>query len=408
MYATPLFQAAGLSPESIGIYIVKDKSLNAFVAGGQRLFLNSGLLMKTDNAGQVVGVIAHEAGHIAGGHLTRMRGALETASASTILSALLGAAAAVGTGRPDLGIAVIAAGQTAGQGTLLHFNRTQEGAADQAGIRFLESTGTSSKGLLEFFNKLENQELLSARHQDPYVRTHPLTRERINDLRAHIQQSPFSDTPVPASYTYWHDRMKAKLIGFLEPFQLVLRYYPASDKSEFSRYARAIAHYRKGRLAEALPLVDGLITGRPDDPYYHELRGQMLFENGDAKAALPSYERAVSLLEGSALLQRDLARVRVALNDPALLDAAVDGFRRALKVEGDSPFTWHQLAIALGRQGKMGLSSLALAEEALLVHKLSDARYNAERAIKLFPAGSPAQIRAQDVLNAVTQAEGKK
>ncbi len=404
-FATPVFQAAGLNPSAIKVHLVNDKTLNAFVAGGQQLFLNTGLLMRSANAGQVIGVISHETGHIAGGHLSRTQEAIRNSSAQSIVAFVIGAAAAIGTGRSDIGQAIIAGGSQIGMRSFLHYSRTQEGAADQAAVRFLDATAFSSKGLLEFMEILEDQELLSPKHQDPYVRTHPIARDRIEFLRTHVAQSPYSDKPTPPKLEVMQLRMRAKLHGFLEPLAVTLRRYKETDDSLYSRYARAIAHYRKPDLDNALPLIDGLIAQHPTDPYFHELKGQMLFENGRIAEALEPYETATRLLPHAPLLRTGLARVQLELNEPALLEPAITNLRAVLRKENDSPFLWRQLAIAYGRNGQMGQSALAMAEEGLLKGDTAAARFHAARAQELLPRGSRAWLKAEDVLSASKEEE---
>lgn len=396
-YATPLFRAAGLEASSIKIYLVNDKSLNAFVAGGQKLFLNTGIILRSTHPGQIIGVIAHETGHIAGGHLARTREAMKNASAQSILAMVLGGVVAVG-GRPDVGAVIMLGGQQAGLQSFLKYTRTQESAADQAAMSLLDATGQSAVGLREFMELLEDQELLSVERQDAYLRTHPLSRDRITSLDAHIASSPHSGKPESPDFVARHRRMLAKLTGFLNPLGATLRIYKESDDSLESRYARAIAYYRKPRMDKALPLIDGLIAEMPGDPFFHELRGQMLFENGRPAEALQSYTAAVSILPTSALLRAELARVQLELNDPALLEDAIANLQIAVQYESQTPFTWRQLAIAYGRQGRMGESALAMAEEALLVGKKENAIYHATRAENMLPRGSIGWLKSQDIL----------
>jgi predicted Zn-dependent protease len=398
LYATPLFRAAGLNPSDILIHLINDRSLNAFVAGGQRLFINTGLLLQSKHAGQVIGVIAHETGHISGGHLARLEDELKKASAQQILALLLGGAAGIGTGRGDVAGAVILGGSSATLRGFLQFSRTQESSADAAAMTFLDRSGLSAKGLLEFFEILGAQELLSVDRQDPYLRTHPLTRERIAALRDHVARSPYTNAPLSPDIEARYRRMKAKLLGFLLPLGHTLQQYPETDTSLEGRYARAVAYYRVPDLNRALALIDGLITDFPNDPYFHELKGQMLFENGRGGEAVGPYQTAVRLLPDSALLRGDLARVQIETNDPSLLEPAIANLRVALRADSTSPFNWRQLAIAYGRKGDMAQSSLALAEEALLVNKPAEARYHAGRAEQLFPRGSPGWLQAQDIL----------
>ncbi len=410
-YATPLFQAAGLDPSAVRIFLVGDKSLNAFVAGGQNLFLNTGLLMRTENAGQLLGVIAHEIGHITGGHLTRIHDAMRDTTAQTILAYVLGSAAAIGSGRPEIGQAIILGGQQAALRTLLRYTRTQESAADQAAFRLLDATHTSVRGMLEFFEILGDQELLSVRHQDPYVRTHPLTIDRIAAVRAALSRAP-DERPLPADYADRHRRMRAKLMAFLNPISRTLREFKATDTAIEARYARAIAYcgcgpgQRRADLEKALPLIEGLIHERPADPFFQELLGQMLFENGHVAESLGPYARAVQLLPDSHLLRVGLAHAQLEVNDPALLESVILNLRAALLKQPDSAFIWHQLVIAYGRDGQMGMSALAMAEEAFLRGKRRDARYHAKRAEAALPRGSPAWLQAQDIQAAA--AEKKK
>ena len=408
MYSAPLFEAAGLDPSSIEIYIVNDKSLNAFVAGGQKLFLNTGLLLRSGNVGQVIGVIAHETGHIAGGHLSRFNVAIANSGAQTILGLVLGTAAAIGTGRADLGAAIALGATEAGRRSFLKYSRTQEAAADQAALRVLDDTGNSSRGFLEFLEILGENELLSYRHQDPYVRTHPLSRNRILAISDHVSRSPYSDTPPPEKILASYRLLKTKLRAFIEPTSATFRLYKESDLSIAARYARAIAYYRVPDLKRALPIIDGLIAEHPHNPYFLELKGQMLFENGRVKESLQPYQASVRLIPDQPLLLRALARVQIELNDPAYLERAILNLRAALYREPRSPSSWRDLAIAYGRLGRMGQSSLAMAEESLLKDDLGAASYHATRAEKLLAEGTPGWLQSQDILNATKKAKKKK
>jgi predicted Zn-dependent protease len=405
-YATPLWQVAGLNPDSIDIHIVNDDSLNAFVAAGQNLFINTGLLMRSENASQVIGVIAHESGHIAGGHLSRTQDELSNAMTSSILGMLLGGAA-MATGRADVGAAIMQGTQQAALNNFLSFSRGQESAADTAALRFLDATGQSARGFAEFFDILGEQELLSASQQQPYARTHPLSRDRVDAVRAFIAKSRFSDTPTKPEFEVMHARMKAKLTGFMRPLQTTLKSYPETDNSLPARYARSIAYYRVANLTKATALIDQLIAEAPNDPYFHELKGQMLFENGHGKEALPPYEKAVSLDPGSPLLRVELAHAQIERNDPALLKKAIKHLQFALSREPNEAMSWRYLATAYGQNNQMGESSLALAEEAILQHKTVDAIGLARRAQGLLPKGSANWLRAGDII-ALAESNKKK
>ena len=404
LLATPVFKAANLDPSSVKIHLIQDNALNAFVAGGQRLFINTGLITQSTSAEQIIGVIAHETGHIAGGHLTRLNKILEKSAMTTVLSMLLGATAIV-AGHGDAGMMVIGAGQGLAQSNYLRYSQTQESAADQAALKFLDDSGQSAKGLLDFMNLLGEQELLITEYQDLYARTHPLTRDRVSNIANHVARSPHSGKSVSKKLQIMYRRARAKLAGFINPVGHTLRIYKASGNSLESRYARAIGYSRKPDMDKALPLIDSLLAEYPQDPYFWELKGQMIFENGDAKGAMGPYITAVSLLPGNPLLRRDLARVQLALNDPNLLKDAIKNLKVAIADDRESPFTWRQLAIAYGRLGDRGHSSLALAEEALLIGRLEVAKYHGGLAERVFPKGSREWLQAQDIITAARLAK---
>jgi predicted Zn-dependent protease len=405
-YATPIFTAAGLDPSVVRIYLVNDRQINAFVAGGQNLFINTGLLMQSEDAGQVVGVIAHEAGHIAGGHLVRVHDALARGTAESILAMVLGAAAMV-AGAPQVGAAVMSGGQNVALRNFLQYTRTQEGSADAAAMRYLDATQQSARGLLSFFQLLSGQEMLVSAGQDPYLRTHPLTQDRIEALSTFVAQSPHSNAPVKPEFQQQHRRMLAKLHAFLDDPSLTRRRYPSGDQSLEARYAEAIVQHRTAHLDNALVVVDGLIAEYPADPYFQELKGQILFESGRPKEALQPYRRAVEMLPEAPLLRVDLARVEMATNDRQLLEPAIANLRASLTREPNRPFVWRQLAIALGRNGQIGDSSLALAEEAMLLDKMPEARFHAGKAVQELPRGTPGWLQAQDILQAAENEKNK-
>ena len=396
LYTAPLLEAAGIPPYSVKIHLVKDNSLNAFVANGLNLFVNTGLLQRSANANQVIGVLAHEVGHISGGHLARMGDAIKGAQAKSFLGYILGGAAII-AGRPDVGAAVIAGGQQAGMASFLSYNRAQESAADQAALSFLDATHQSSQGLRDFMGALEDQELVTASRQDPYARTHPITRNRIRLIEAHLEKTASENRPTLPLYQMLHQRMVAKLNAFINPTGRTLRQYKADDPSLISRYARSVAFYRKRKLDESLALIDGLLAEHPTDPYFWELKGQMLFENGRLKEALAPYEAANKYLPGNPLLLVDLARVQIELNDPNLLKPAIKNLKKSLASSPNSPFALRQLAIAAGKDNQFGISAAALAEEAYLLGRKSEALHHINKAEELLPRGSREWLRLQDI-----------
>jgi predicted Zn-dependent protease len=417
LYANPLFAQAGVDPNAVEIHLVKDPTLNAFVAEGLHLFLNTGTIISSDDPGQLIGVIAHECGHIAGGHLVRGQEAVSNAMTAGIAAMILGAAAAIAAGHQDqsalrsgnpdayrqasqntalLPAAIGAAGELAYK-KYASFSRTIEGSADTAGLKFLDNLHMSARGMLAFMEKLQGEELLVTTRQDPYVRTHPLTSDRIDEIRHHVETSPWSDVPPPPEFAEPHQRMRAKLAAFLNPPMSTLYKYKADDHSIPARYARAIAYYRIPDLEHALPLIDGLIAERPNDPYFHELRGQILYENGRPLEAIPEYKAAVKVLPDNALLHQELGQVEVESDDPAQLADAKDQLNAAVRREPDDAGSWRLLAIAYGRDGDEAMASVGLAEYALLVGRYSEALFHADKALKGLKHGTPTAIRMEDV-----------
>ncbi|MEE8189432.1 MAG: M48 family metalloprotease [Kiloniellales bacterium] len=396
-YATPLFQAAGLSPKAIDVYLIRDPQLNAFVTPGLNMFIHTGLLMRAENPSQVIGVIAHETGHLAAGHTATRKEELRRAENSVIASYIIGLGAAIATGRPELAGVAIAGGQDIALKGLLSYTRSQESAADQAAVRLLNGTEQTPRGMLEFMRILGGQEALLSNNQDPYLRTHPLARDRIDFLERQVRLSPYRNKPARPEFIALHARMLAKLIGYLQPLDQVLRSYPESDQSLAGRYARAIANYYKADISLAFKLTDGLIAERPEDPYFHEFKGQMLFESGRIAEALPEYETAVRLLPDSPQLRLALAQAQIEMNDPALDKAALKNLDETLRHEPRNAFAWRLAAVAHGRGGDVGMTALALAERALARRKGAEAREQAVRAQKILAEGSPAWLRAMDV-----------
>lgn len=397
-YARPLFEAAGLENDAVSVHIVNDPSLNAFVAGGQRLFLFTGLLMKATSAGQVQGVIAHETGHIAGGHLARLQEQIENATIENIIEMLLTAAAIAGssaggaqtgtnrTGGPPVGVATR---------SMLSYTRSQEQSADQAAVMLMDRIGQSAQGLLDFTAMLMQQEMVAGMRPDPYLRTHPLTQERVNFLRQHVETSRFSKVPVSPQFEAMHERVVAKLYGFIDPAQ-ALRKYPPTDNSLAARYARSIAYYRSGNLAEGIGLIDGLIRQMPNDPYFHELRGQMLFENHRVAESIVSYERAVALLPRSGLLKTALAQALLQNPNPAQLQRARKLLETVDPNERDGGY-WRQMSMIYDQIGDIGMRALALAELAYARGDRVDALRHATAAERSLKFGTPAYQRAQDI-----------
>ena len=407
-YASPLLRAARIEQRDLGLHIVNDKALNAFVARGQRIFITSGLLMSAKRPDQIIGVLAHEIGHITGGHLARLEGALNDARSQALIGQIIGIAFGILAKDAGVGAAGTAAGTGVAVKSLLKFSRVQEQSADQVAVNLLDQTQTSARGLLEFFELLQDQELLVRARQDDYLVTHPLTQNRIEFVRNHVARSPYSDMKLPSILQAMHDRMVAKLKGFINPPSQTLYEFKANDTSVMARYARTVAYYRDARIAQALPLIDGLIADAPNDPYFHELKGQILFENGKIKEALPSYKKAVDLKPNQPLLRVGLAHAQIEMNQPGLIPEALRNLEQAIRYDQFMPLSWRLAATAHGRSGNLGMSALALAEYNLLLGRNLDALRQAKKAQRLLQKNSPSWLRAQDIAGTAERARQKR
>ncbi len=392
----PIWKAAGLDPDAVHVYLVADDSINSFVAGGQNIFINSGLVLRAKTPNQLIGVLAHETGHIAGGHLYKGAEAMHDASIEEILAMAAGVAATVASRGSGGGAAMLGAAGV-GERSFLQFSVTQEATADHAAMNFLDATHQSARGLLQFFEILQSEEMLSGTREDPYLTDHPLTPERIDYVRDHVERSPYSNVADPPSFVAMLARIKAKLAAFTKPPEATLAKYSPQDHSVLARYARAIALYRIPDLDKSVPLIDGLIRDDPSNPYFRELKGQMLFENGRINDAVAPYENAVRLDPDAALLRIELAQVYIENHNPAQNKLAIAYLSDALRTEDKDVEAWHMLATAYGRNGQMGMAALSLAEEGLAADRKDDAVQEARRAEHLLPKNGAAYARAQQI-----------
>ncbi len=407
-WADPLLSASGIGRKSVNLILVQSNEVNAFVAGGANLFLYTGLINRSENAGEVIGVMAHEMGHIAGGHLIKSREAMERASYESILGTVLGIGAAIATGNGGAGTAIIAGSQNYAQSNYLSHSRVNESSADQAAFSYISGAQINPSGLKSFLEKMESQELLPASQQSEYVRTHPITRNRIGAMDSLLERSIYKDKPLPAEWNEQHARMKAKLLGFISPEQVAYS-YGSEDQSIAGQYARTIAAYRLNDIPTALRGIDELIKAEPDNPYFHELKGQMLVDFGRVEEGLPSYETSVKLMPDAPLLRISLAHALMQdENNTQKLREAVTHLERALIKEQRNSRAHRLMATAQGRLGHEDIAKLHLAEEAVLQNRLPYAKAQASAALKNFKAGSPEWIQAKDVLNYIAIAELKK
>ena len=405
--ARPIIVAAGLRPENVQIVMIQDKEINAFVAGGQIVYIHSGLIQAADNANEVQGVIAHELGHITGGHVIRFAEGQKAATGIMILSLLLGAAA-MAAGAGDAGAGILAAGQQAAMGKFLAFTRLQESSADAAGASFLNKAGISGRGSLEFFKKLQSMEFrLAIPQEDSYARTHPLSGERIAALEEVYHKSPAWNTPTDPKLDERFQLIKAKLWGYVADPRQTLYKYPETDRSLPARYARAYAWHKNAYPDKAEEEVDALITARPEYPYFYELKGQILLESGKPKEALESLRTAVHLAPNQPLIAALFGHALIATEDDANYAEAKQVLKGAVNRDNDNPFAWYQLGIVYDHEGDTGRAALATAERYNLEGNSRLALASAEQALAGIPSGTPDWIRAQDIVM-VSRAEVEK
>lgn len=392
----PIFEAAALDPAGVRVFIVANPAINAFVAGGANIFLHTGLLLATDKPEMLVGVVAHETGHIAGGHLARGAEQLEQATIGAVISYILGGVA-VAAGAGDVGAAVMTGGSNVAERGMLAFTRTNEQAADAAALRYLETTDISARGLLEVFKLLQRNEKQRYGRLDPYALTHPLTRERVNNLRDYLSRTAAPDTSFSSEQQDRYQRMLGKLEGFLDEPRTVQQRYKNTVPTLRSNYALAISYFRQGDVEEAITLMRGLMQDSPEDGYYYDTLGQILFESGRINEAVEAYAKAATLKPKEAIIQTSYAQALLATEDAANLNESITRLELSARLDATFSDTWRTLAGAYGKAGKTGLRHLALAEEALLDNKLKTARTQSKLALDTLEKDSPARIRASDV-----------
>lgn len=406
--ARPIFNAAGIDPQAVSVVLVNDRTLNAFVAGGQNIFIHTGLLLQTDS-NQLVGVIAHETGHIAGGHLIRGTEAMESAFLSSLIGMGIGIIGGLASKNAGAGMAGVMLGQSMAQNQYLSFSRAQESSADQAGLSYMEQAHLSSRGLLTFLEKLNAEDPVLNERDAVYTRTHPLTRERMDSVRQMVQRSRWNDVTLPAAQQEQYARIQAKLLAYLDPLG-ALRRYRADDTTVVARYGRAYAYFRRGEVMQALGLTDGLIQQEPKNAFFHEMKGDLLLQNGRAPEAVGPYRKAVALAPDANPIRVSLAHALLEQHDPRQADEAIKNLQVAAKSEqGQSAFLWRLMAQAWSMKDNPGMVAYASAEEAFAQGDRPRAVAMAERAEKLLPAGSPGWLRAQDIRGQIgPRTAGKK
>jgi predicted Zn-dependent protease len=395
--SAPLIEAAGLRPENVQITLVYDKSINAFVAGGQIVYIHSGLITSAENANEVQGVIAHELGHVAGGHIIRIEEGVKSATGIMLLSMLVGALT-MAAGGGEAGAAVMALGQHMGLSKFLAFSRTQEASTDQAGATFLSKAGISGRGSIAFFKRLQNQEFrLNIPQDNGYARTHPLNSERIAALEHLYHNDPAWYAPTDPELEARFQRVKAKLAGYVDDPRQTLIKYPEKDKSIPARYARTYAWHKSAYPDRAMGEIEDLLREHPNDPYFLEIKGQVLLESGKPREALGYLRRAVELAPDQPLIASVFGHALIATEDAQHFNEAKQVLRSAVNRDNSNPFAWYQLGIVYDREGDKPRAALATAERYNLQGRSQLALANAEFAMRNIPEGTSDWIRAQDI-----------
>lgn len=395
-FADPVLIAAELDPEAVSIYLVADNTMNAFVTGGQNIFLHTGIITAAETPNELIAVIAHETGHISGGHLTRQGDYIRSAMGPAWVTMAAGVLAAL-AGEGGAAAGLLASSQQFAMLTFFQYTQAQESFADIAGVQFLEASGQSGAGMIAFFDRFRYQELFDPARRDPYFRTHPLSSDRIEALRVRVAEQEYSEPHDSAEAIEALARAQAKIIGFLEPLRVTLTRYPETDQSTPALYARAIAHFRAASVAPALEAVDELISREPDNPYFHELRGQVLYENGRVAESVPDYARAVELDPDEPLLRLGLAQSLVRADDDTLIDEALEHLVFVMREEPGNAWAWQLRAEIHERRGETALAQLATAERFYYIEPVR-ARSFAAAARDDLDRGTPEWHRANDIV----------
>lgn len=401
-YAKPIFEVAGIARSEPEIILVNDKSFNAFVPDSNRMFINIGVIMQSKSPGEVIGVIAHETGHIEGRHLVRMRSAAANSQIMSVIGMLLGAGAVVagaaGGGEITQGGVAAAMGAGAiGQRSFLAYRRGEEAAADKAALRYLNATRQSAKGLLTTFERFAEEQMFSARFADPYAISHPMARDRLRSLSASVKKSKYYNVQPPKNLVFRHEMVQAKLLAFTSHPNVVARRYPRKDRSMPAQYARAIAAMKRDRRG-SVKQIDALIRQMPNNPYFYELKGQALIEGGRPRQAVAPFRKALSLRPNEGQFLIWLGYALVGSNDPALLPEAERILRKGVRQDPNSRIGFSQLAIAHARQGETAQADLATARGLMVGGDFGAAKRYAARAQKKLKRGSPAWLQADDIL----------
>ncbi len=396
-YEDPIAKADGLDPAAIRVYLVGDPSVNSFVAEGQNVFIQTGMILYCKSPNELIGVIAHENGHIKGGHLSRDTTAMEKASIPMILGMIAGIAA-MAAGAGEAGMGVLMAGQQVAEAQFMQFSRVQEATADQIGVAALNATHQSPSGMLHLFERFANEEAMSAYHMDAYALDHPASRDRVALLEALVDASPYKDVKDSPEAMHAFLMVQAKLAGYILPVKEALDRYPESDRSEPARYARAMAYFRQPDLPKALAEINGLIKDEPNNPYFYEVLGQIYVDMSKPELGIPAYQKSVDLLPNASQLRVGLAAAQIATEKPALAPLALANLKVALRYENDDAFAWYEAAQAYSDLNNQPMADLSTAEQYYAVGAYPQAAKFATRAQRGLEQGSPDWERANDIM----------
>jgi len=413
-YLNPILRAAGQPPTAVRLMLVGDRSFNAFVSNGRRMTIYAGAIIDSATPNQLIGVLAHEAGHIAGGHLARLSQELPRAQAIAAIGTLLGAGALVGvaTSRNTIGVSgaapmgILSAGSELAMRSLLSYQRTEEAAADRAAVNYLTATKQSAKGMLEAFRRLAEQQMFLASRVDKYLLSHPLATERLAAIDAAARESPYFEAKDPPALVQRHELTRAKLIAFLGRQDEIMRRYPPADASLGARYARAIYAHRFSRGGDAQAQIDALIKAQPNNAYFWELKGQNLLESAQAGAAIAPLRKAVTLAPGQPLLRVILGHALMSSGVPANVQQAITELTVAIQRDPEVYEAYVYLAQAYEKAGRTADAELTVAESYFFAGAYEEARLIAKRAQAKFPPGSPGWRRADDIVSFHTDKKG--
>lgn len=407
-FLAPIYQVARLKVRHPLIFLIVDPELNAFATPGPAIFVHTGLLLDVESASELLGVLSHETGHVAHHHITRRIQAYEQAQKHSMIAGGLGLLLGGLAGSGEGAIAGLYGGMDAVHKNMLHFTRGQEASADQAALSYLDQLQWSAEGMRSFFKKLEKQELLPASRQSKFLRTHPLSQERMQYVEQHVKDSPYKGKKLPQAYEDYLYRLQAKIYAYLEPLDKVQKKYPKTDNSVPARYAHAIVAYRRGLMTEAMNTIEALIKDYPEDPFYLDFKGVLQMEMKSYDLAIMTYEKALGLLPKEPFYYLALAQLYLEKKDDQESLAKAHSYAYKAIEEDPSPIAWYYVAIVEGKRGCLGKAALALSEKALLEWNFDLAKSQAKRAESLLPKKDKAHHRIRDILEQIETQKNKK